>query len=92
MTKRLILVPFGWPTTLRECPPGPFLYGGTVCFKTEYNAMEPDGPVDGPGDQIRWKMSCRVDAYNSAGEHFCPGHPSERDNIEVQPLDWEWEE
>lgn len=90
--RRLILVPSGWPTTLSECPPGLFMYEGELCFKTEYEAMEPDGPVNVPGDQVRWKMSNRVDAYNSAGEHFCPGHPDKRNDIEVQPLSWEWED
>jgi hypothetical protein len=90
--QRLILVPAGWPTTLRECPPGFFMYQSEVCFKSEYNAMEADGPVNVPGDQVRWKMTERVAAYCASGEYFSVGHPDERELLEVQPLDWAWEE
>lgn len=90
--KRLVMEPVGWPCTLRECPPGFFLYEDTVCYKTEYERMEPDGPVNIPGDKIRWKMGTGTDAYNSAGEHFCVGTPEEREKIMVQPLEEQWEE
>lgn len=52
-----IIVPQGWPCTLAEAPPGPFVTPENpelLCFKTEYH--HDDG---------------RVMAYNSAGEFFC---------------------
>jgi len=90
--KRLVLEPYGWPCSLGDCPPGPFLYENTVCFKTEYGAMELVGPANVAGTEIRWTCGLRTDAYNSAGEHFCVGHPDERDKILVQPLVAQWEE
>ena len=36
MTKVLRILPNGWPCKLSECPPGLFVYQGSVCFKTEY--------------------------------------------------------
>lgn len=90
--KRLVLVPAGWPCSLHECPPGFFLHENTVCFKTEYERMETDGPVDVPGDKIRWKMGKGTDAYNSVGEHFCVGTPGTREEIKVQPLEAQWED
>lgn len=35
---RLELKPNGFPCTLEECPPGPFLHGKDVCFKSEYHS------------------------------------------------------
>ena len=51
------IVPVGWPCTLAEAQPGPFVtldYPDLLCFKSEYH--HEDG---------------RVMAYNSAGEYFC---------------------
>lgn len=42
--KKLTLVPDGWPCTLEDCPPGPFLFKNTLCFKSEYRS--PKGKVD----------------------------------------------
>jgi hypothetical protein len=57
--KRLLIEPSGWPCTLKECPPGFFLYEKQLCFKTEY------------GKAINFQGPYEPDAYNSAGEHFC---------------------
>ena len=34
--RTLKLVPNGWPCTLRECPPGCFVFDEEVCFKSDY--------------------------------------------------------
>ena len=55
--KRLVIIPVGWPCTLGEAPPGPFIdprHGDLLCFKSEYN-----------------HNNGQVMAYNSAGEFFC---------------------
>lgn len=51
------IVPDGWPCSLLEAPPGPFVtltHPDLLCFKSEY--AQDDG---------------RVKAFNSAGEYFC---------------------
>ena len=45
MTKRLILTPSGWPCTYEECPPGFFVFGESVGFKSEYRGST--GKIDG---------------------------------------------
>lgn len=35
--RTLQIVPDGWPCTLEECPPGFFIVGEDLCFKTEYH-------------------------------------------------------
>lgn len=54
--QRKLIVPDGWPCTVGECPPGPFVTlenPELLCFKSEY------GDNDG-----------KLDVYNSAGEFF----------------------
>lgn len=53
--KQLIINPNGWPCTLEECPPGPFvdLKYNTLCFKSEYHSE-----------------NGKPEAYNSAGEFY----------------------
>ncbi len=56
MTQKII-IPVGWPCSLKEARPGPFVTLDNpelLCFKSEYHHN--DG---------------RVEAYNSAGEFFC---------------------
>lgn len=36
MRVKYLIEPRGWPCTLNECPPGPFLCDGELSFKTEY--------------------------------------------------------
>ena len=50
----MIIRPHGWPCKLDMCPPGFFVSGKQLCFKSEYTR------VDGG----------RSDAYNSAGEAY----------------------
>lgn len=40
LVTQIELVPYGWTTTLKECPPGHFFYKGTVAFKSEYGDIE----------------------------------------------------
>ena len=50
--------PVGWPCTLAEAPPGPFVTTAKpdlLCFKSEYS--DASGPI----------------SYNDAGERFGPG-------------------
>jgi hypothetical protein len=35
--KKLIMKPDNWVCTLEECPPGFFVVGCNLCFKTEYH-------------------------------------------------------
>lgn len=58
--------------TLAECPPGLFLWNGTLGFKSEYGAMEPDDATNGK----HWKVGNRADAYCAdSGEYFWGGQP-----------------
>lgn len=38
--KQLLIEPNGWPCRLGECPPGPFVYGEILGFKSEYRTAE----------------------------------------------------
>ncbi len=71
--ERKVIVPDGWPCTLAECPPGPFVTlenPDLLCFKSEYT--QDDRGDDG-----------RIMAYNSAGEFFC----GDGDKTKVQPVE-----
>lgn len=39
--KQLIVVPYGWPCALGECPPGLFMYEETLGFNNEYGGDPP---------------------------------------------------
>jgi hypothetical protein len=41
--KQVLIEPDGWPTTLAECPPGPFMFNDSLCFKSEYRT---DGKIE----------------------------------------------
>nr|WP_312294659.1 hypothetical protein [Brevundimonas diminuta] len=73
--------------TLAECPPGLFLWNGTLGFKSEYGAMEPVGIS--PHHQ-QWKVGNRVDAYCAdSGEYFWGGtsNHDDRAKLLVYPID-----
>lgn len=36
MNRKYWLAPLGWPCTLDQCEPGPFMYEGRLGFKSEY--------------------------------------------------------
>ena len=55
--KTLKILPAGWPCRLSECEPGHFVYGDSLCFKSEYRTAP---------DYIK------IEAFNEAGEYFCP--------------------
>lgn len=78
--KRLVINPEGWPCTLAECPPGHFLFGEYLCFKTEY-AQEVKGDYF-------------PQSYCETGEFFWGGTKTheERSRLIVQPVTAEWEE
>jgi hypothetical protein len=81
MARRLLIAPNGWPCTLAECPPGHFVYQGSLCFKTEYRcSTTPDRPAG------------KIEAYCESGEFFVAGAASEadREKIIVQPVSSEW--
>lgn len=92
--KRLVLEPEGWPCTLRGCPPGFFVHGETVGLKTEYGAMESDGPMGSCGTELHWICGGGVDAYCDSGERFCGGVRSreEAEALLVQPVAARWVE
>ena len=53
-----MIMPVGWPCSLADAPPGPFVTlenPDLLCFKSEYFHDD----------------STRVMAFNSAGEFFC---------------------
>ena len=66
------------PVTLNECPPGLFMFDGTLCFKSEYTTT-----LENP-------RRYQVDAYCvESGEYFHGGAKSstERGNLMVEPID-----
>jgi hypothetical protein len=77
--------------TLAECPPGPFLFDGSLGFKTEYGmTLVDENGADMPGDQIRWQVTSWPDAYcMESGEVFWGGAKSheERARLLVEPVD-----
>ncbi|WP_343526922.1 hypothetical protein [Sphingomonas sp.] len=66
--------------TLADCPPGPFLYDGTLGFKTEYRAMV-QAPWTNPAPPEPLYLTSRwPDAYCLAtGEAFWGGTTRHRD-------------
>jgi len=74
--KRLILVQNGWPCTLQECPPGPFLFHGNLCHMTEYSNNE------GKRDAY-----CETGEYFWGGTSEIVS----RSKLKVQPLTAFWE-
>lgn len=67
--------------TLGECPPGLFLFDGTLGFKSEYKTES----LSRPGF---WQS----DAYCvESGEYFWGGtsDPREREALEVAPVDYD---
>lgn len=38
--KRLVIKPNIWECSLKECPPGFFMFKNDLCFKTEYGENE----------------------------------------------------
>ena len=75
---------------LADCPPGLFLFNGTLGFKTEYRGMETVGPVDVPGDQVRWRVGKHSEVYVvSSGEVFWGGVTTkdDREALLVTPVD-----
>lgn len=70
--------------SLSECPPGLFLWNGTLGFMSEYGAMEP--VVMGK----TWTVGKRADAYCAdSGEYFWGGtsNHDDRAKLMVQPVD-----
>lgn len=72
---------------LRDCPPGPFLFNGSLGFKTEYGSMECENPHD---PKTLWRVGHHSDVYVLAsGEAFWGGVTSKEDREEllVVPVD-----
>ena len=79
----------GEPVTLRACPPGLFLFDGSVGFKSEYGAMETVGPTNVPGPEVRWTVGNNPDAYCAdSGEYFWGDAKSraELNDLMVRPM------
>jgi hypothetical protein len=67
------------PMTLGKCPPGLFMFDGTLCFKSEYKTESQSRPGF-------WQS----DAYVvESGEYFWGGvsDPRERERLEVTPIE-----
>jgi len=73
--------------TLADCPPGPFLFEGTLGFKTEYRAMV-QAPCTNPAPpEPRYLTSRWPDAYCMAtGEAFWGGTTRHRDRAKLLVL------
>lgn len=70
--------------TLADCPPGPFLFDGELCFKTEYRAMVASGPVVDSPTSVRFVTTRYPDAYCMAtGEMFWGGTTKHRDRAKL---------
>jgi hypothetical protein len=72
---------------LRNCPPGPFLFNGSLGFKTEYGSMECENPRD---PKTLWRVGHHSDVYVMAsGEAFWGGVTSkdDREALLVVPVD-----
>jgi hypothetical protein len=77
----------GNAVTLAECPPGPFLFEGSLGFKTEYGAMS--GKDVGNG-KVEWAVIGGPDVYcMDSGDAFWGGVTSReaRSALLVQPVD-----
>lgn len=73
--------------TLADCPPGPFLFDGTLGFKTEYRAMVSAPSNCRTGPEIRFMTSRWPDAYCMAtGEAFWGGTTRHRDRAALLVL------
>lgn len=75
--RQLQLKPSGWPCTLKECPPGLFVFGEILGLKTEYS----------PENEIEAFCSDTGEAF-WGGTH---SHQN-RDQLMVQPVEAVWEE
>ncbi|MGW8138996.1 hypothetical protein [Sphingomonas zeae] len=70
--------------TLADCPPGPFLFDGELCFKTEYRAMVQAPSNCRTGPEVRFMTSRWPDAYCLAsGETFWGGTTKHRDRAKL---------
>lgn len=79
----------GEAVALADCPPGLFRFQGCLGLKTEYLAMEIDGPREVPGSQLRWKMGGWPEAFVAeSGEVFWGGAKTqeERAALLVTPV------
>jgi len=82
------LTPHGWPCTLADCPPGPFVAvaSGGLGFKTEYGRI---AGSDAGNGRVDYCMTNGPDAYClESGEVFWGGAKSvqDRDDLMVIPL------
>jgi len=72
---------------LKDCPPGPFLFNGSVGFKTEYSAAVPRDMGNGKFEHVCLHAS---DAYClDSGEFFWGAVTThkERDDLMVYPME-----
>ena len=59
---------------LGDCPPGLFVYKGTLGFKSEYGAMKAVNPNERNGSDILWVVDNYPDVYCAdSGERFWGG-------------------
>lgn len=75
--QKLTIEPNGWVCTLKECPPGHFVFADSLCFKTEYTSSNGNIEVFNEAGEVFW-----------GGKNL----PFERDKIIVQPVIAKWEE
>lgn len=79
--KQLIIEPVMFECTLKECPPGLFVFDNELCIKSEYYTQHENRSV----------MEVFV---ASSGEYFWGGVNTyeARDKLMVIPCDWKWDE
>jgi hypothetical protein len=75
--KNLVIKPSQFPCTLAECPPGHFLYGKSLCFKSEYKDV--DGKIE---------AFCESGEFFVAGTKS----EEERRGVRVEPVHAVWED
>jgi hypothetical protein len=90
--RRLIIEPEGWPCTLDECPPGLFMYEGTLAIKSAHPGMvclKESPPFD------TWKIEPgNINApLADGGCQFWGGTGTQEElrKLEVQPCTYRWE-
>ncbi len=76
MSRRMVIVPDGWPCALSDAPPGFFVFQDRLSMKSEYRT---DGIVDAycESGEYFWGMTSSVE---------------DRAKLIVQPVEVKWEE
>ncbi len=75
--KQLTIEPDGWTCTLKDCPPGFFLSGEQLCFKSEYYTNDKCDAYNSAGEYF-------------CGPPDVQRGDAKRNDIIVQPVTFIW--